>query len=99
MTQSFRGIVRGRGVVPASVQAPGLGRRVSVQRLPGIPRVSDQLGLGSRHLMMVSGAGSALRDTLGLVLTRGLVLRRHPLSPDPLGLALPGQLTRQELGA
>ena len=93
MTQSFRGIVRGRGVVPASVQAPGLGRRVSVQRLPGIPRVSDQLGLGSRHLMMVSGAGSALRDT------RGLVLGRHPLSPDPLGLALPGQLTRQELGA
>ena len=97
MTQSFRGIVRRRGVIPASVQAPGLGRRVSVQRLPGIPRVPDQLG--SRHLMMVPGAGSALRDALGLVLTRRLVLGRHPLSPGPLGLALPGQLTRQQLGA
>ena len=99
MTQSFRGIVRRRGVIPASVQAPGLGRRVSVQRLPGIPRVPDQLGLGSRHLMMVPGAGSALRDALGLVLTRRLVLGRHPLSPGPLGLTLPGQLTRQQLGA
>ena len=52
--------------------------------------------------MMVTWPLSAMRllRLLRLTLARELlVLRRHPLSPGTLGLALPGQLARQELWA